>query len=299
MASTWWAGARDSRANTRARSNTARRPSRSSRGAVAPSAVRAARAVDRDRGLGGVRRRRAGHRRDVVEQGAVRVVADRGDHRHAQQRDRPAQRLVAEREQVGQRAAAARDDDHLDLRAGRQILQRAADRRRRVAIRTGAKPHTIRPAQPRRRRPARTSSRALPDSPVTTPMQRGRPGRGSAFCGAKRPSASQPPPQLLELGQQVALAGHAQPRDRERERRRGGARARGSSRSRRRRRPARRRRAPQPQLLEVLAPHRARQRARGVAQLEPDLRPPGLEAEHLAEDLDAREPRSRSRSAAA
>ena len=35
----------------------------------------------------------------------------------AQQRDRAAQRLVAEREQVGERAAAARDDDHLDLRA--------------------------------------------------------------------------------------------------------------------------------------------------------------------------------------
>ena len=43
---------------------------------------------------------------------------------------------------------------------------------------TGANAHTSRPAQPRRRSPASTSSRALPDSPVTTPMQRGSTGRG-------------------------------------------------------------------------------------------------------------------------
>ena len=120
-------------------------------------------------------------------------------------------------------------------------------------------------------------------------MQRGSRGRGSAFCGANSPSACEPAAQLLELRQQVALAGHAQPRDRERERRRGGARARvvvaaaGDDHLR-----AVGERA-EPQLVEVLAPHRARQRARRVAQLEPHLRPPGLEAEHLAEDLDAGE----------
>ena len=55
---------------------------------------------------------------------------------------------------------------------------------------TGANAHTIRPAQPRRRSPASTSSRALPPSPETTPMQRGSDGRGSRFCGSNRPSAA-------------------------------------------------------------------------------------------------------------
>ena len=54
---------------------------------------------------------------------------------------------------------------------------------------TGANAHTSRPAQPRRRSPASTSSRALPPSPVTTPMQRGSAGSGSRFCGSNRPSA--------------------------------------------------------------------------------------------------------------
>ena len=106
------------------------------------------------------------HRGDVVDQRAVGVVADRGDHRHPQQRDRAAQRLVAEGEQVGQRAAAAGDDHHVDL--GRS----AASSRSAAAIRgaawrscTGAKAQTSRPAQPRRCSPARTSSRALPSRP--------------------------------------------------------------------------------------------------------------------------------------
>ena len=138
--------------------------------------------------------------------------------------------------------------------------------------------------------PASTSSRALPDSPVTTPMQRGSVGRGSAFCGSNSPSACELAAQLLELGEQVALAGHAQPRDREGERRRRGPRARvvvAPARDDHLRAVGQR---PEPQLVEVLAPHRARQRAGGVAQLEPHLRPPGLEPEHLAEHLHLREP---------
>ena len=154
---------------------------------------------------------------------------------------------------------------------------------------TGAKPHTTRPAQPRRRSPASTSSRALPDSPVTTPMQLGRRGRGSAFCGANSPSACSrlrswsswasrsPSPAtrsrvtanendgdaVREPGVVVAPARHDDLR-------------------------AVRERA-DVELVEVLAPHRARQRAGGVAQLEPDLRAARLEPEHLAEDLHARE----------
>ena len=55
---------------------------------------------------------------------------------------------------------------------------------------TGAKAHTTRPAQPRRRSPASTSSRALPLSPVTTPMQRGSAGRARRFWGSNSPSAA-------------------------------------------------------------------------------------------------------------
>ena len=54
---------------------------------------------------------------------------------------------------------------------------------------TGANAQTTRPAQPRRRSPASTSSRALPPSPVTTPIVRGSAGRGRRFCGSVRPSA--------------------------------------------------------------------------------------------------------------
>ncbi len=45
-------------------------------------------------------------------------------------RDGAAQRFVAEREQIGERTPAARDDDDVDLLDGRQILQRTGDRRR-------------------------------------------------------------------------------------------------------------------------------------------------------------------------
>ena len=44
-------------------------------------------------------------------------------------------------------------------------------------------------------------------------MQRGSFGSASAFCGVEQPLGVQLAPQLLELGEQVALAGHAQPRD--------------------------------------------------------------------------------------
>ena len=100
------------------------------------------RAIDGHGGLRGVGGRRAGDRGDVVEQRAVRVVADAGDHRHPQQRDRPAQGLVAEREQVRERPAAAGDDDHLDLLARREVVERAADRGRGVAVLDGReRPH--------------------------------------------------------------------------------------------------------------------------------------------------------------
>jgi hypothetical protein len=43
----------------------------------------------------------------------------------------------------------------------------------------------------------------------------------------------------------------------------------------------------EPERLEVVAPHRARQRAMGVAQLEPHARPGDAEVPDLAEELHA------------
>ena len=61
-------------------------------------------------------------------------MSDRRDHRHAEQRHRSAQRLVAEAEQVGERAAPAGDDHHVDLGHGGQVPEGSRDRRRGVAV---------------------------------------------------------------------------------------------------------------------------------------------------------------------
>ena len=249
-------------------------------------------AVDRDRGLGGVGRGRAAHGGDVVDQRPVGVVADRRDHRHAQQRDGPAQRLVAEREQVGQRAAAAGDDHDLDLLDRGQLAQRGGDPRRGVAVLDGReRPH----------QPPGPAAAAQPGEDVVAGLaplagddaDRPRQQRaGQPLLGLEQPVGVQPPAQALELHQQVALAGEPQLGDREAERRARRSRCPGSSHSRRRPRPASRRSADR-RALEVVAPHRAGQRAAGVAQLEVDPRPGGAKAPHLADQLDARELRSR------
>ena len=154
---------------------------------------------------------------------------------------------------------------------------------------TGAKPHTSRPRPAAPASPATTSSRALPDSPGDDADAARQRRARQRLLGLEQALGVQAAPQLLQLGQEVALAGDAQPRDREREPGRGGPGARvevaaaGGHDLR-----AVGERA-QLELVEVLAPHRARQRARGVTQLEPHLRAPRLEPEHLAEDLHARE----------
>ena len=246
-------------------------------------------AVDGHGGLGSVGGRGAGDGGDVVEQRAVGVVADRRDHRHAQERHGAAQRLVTEREQIGERAAAARDHDHLDLRAGGQILQRARDRRGGVAVLHGReRPHHA----PAPRAAAQAGDHVVACLAVLAAddADRARQGRaGEPALRLEQALGVQRAPQALELGQQVALAGDVQGGDVERERRRRGARARVVV-------------APagrddlhavgqrlEPERVEVAPPHRARQRAGAVAQLEPHLRAAGLEAEHLAEHLHARE----------
>ncbi len=85
---------------------------------------------------------------------AVGVVADGRDHRHAEQRDGSAQGLIAEAQQVGQRAAATGDDRDLDAADRHELAERLHDRGRRVAILHGReRPHQpSRPAAPRERR---------------------------------------------------------------------------------------------------------------------------------------------------
>ena len=290
---TWCGGARESRASVRARStHGAAALALEPRGGPC-SAARAARAVDGHGGLGGVGGRRAGDGGDVVDQRAVRVVADRGDHRHAQQRDRAAQGLVAEREQVGQRAAAAGDDDHVDLRARREVLQRARDRR---ARRGGpARARTPRRRGPPSRggagRPA-TSSRALPDSPVDDADAARQRGPRQRLLRREQALGVQP----------RGAAARAAPAGRPRRRRaaastakenagRGGARARvvvAPARDDHLRAVGQRARARAPRSPRATSSTAARRAASRSSNH--TFARPGLEAEHLAEHLHAREP---------
>ena len=90
--------------------------------------------VDADGLLDRVGRSRAADGGDVVDQRPVRLVADGGDDRDPEQRHGPTKRLVAERPEVGEAAAAAGDDDHLDLGQGGEVAERPGDLRRRVAV---------------------------------------------------------------------------------------------------------------------------------------------------------------------
>ena len=77
----------------------------------------------------------------------------------------------------------------LELRVGADIGDFEASSGAAWRSCTGTNAHTSRPLQPRRRRPASTSSRALPRSPVTTPIVLGSRGRASCFWGVNSPSA--------------------------------------------------------------------------------------------------------------
>ena len=225
-------------------------------------------AVHRHGGLGGVRRRRAGHGGHVVDQRAVGVVADRRDDRDAQHRHRPAQRLVAEREQVHQRAAAAGDDDDLDLLARGEVLQRAGDPRRGVAVldrREGPHdpPGPAAAAQSGEDVVARLAALAGDDA------DRARERWGAAGASAARTA---PRPRACAAAARAGPAGRPRRRSagRRRRRRSRGRRcaSRGSSRSRRRPRPARRpgaaasRAPPSPAATSSTAARRCRRAAR-------------------------------------
>ena len=150
------------------------------------------------------------------------MVAHRGDHRYAQQRDRAAEGLVAEGEQVSEGTAAAGDDHHLDLRDRGQLPERRGDPRRGVAIlhRRERPDETARPAAP-----LQPGEDVVAGLPALTRDHADRPRQQRArqqLLGLEQAVGGEPAPQPLQLHQQVALAGDPELGDREAERRRRG-----------------------------------------------------------------------------
>ena len=248
-------------------------------------------AVERHRGLGGVRRASSTTPRRRRRSACGRCGGRRWP-RPARGAGRRCGTASRRRRRTGRRASRRRERRRSPRPRRRPRGLRAPAAMRGAACRscTGAKAHTSRPAQPRRRRPASTSSRALPRSPVTTPIERGRAGIRRFFCGSNRPSACELLAQPRQLGEQVAFARDPQVADREGEGRRGGAAAgvvvgtaRHDDLGAVGERPG-----VQAELLEVLAPHRARHGADRVAQLEVDAHPALAEVPHLAEQLHPR-----------
>ena len=165
---------------------------------------------------------------------------------------------------------------------------------------TGANAHTTRPAQPRRRRPASTSSRALPVSRAHDPDRPRQRAPRQALLRLEQALGVERAAQPVELGQQVALAGQPQSGHRERERRRGGARADVVGRTRRRRRPAAvgdRRLDPAPRSPRATSSTAARRRASRSSNQ--TFARPTLKPKTSPNTCTRANPRRRSRSAAA
>jgi hypothetical protein len=150
--------------------------------------------------------RGAADRGDVVDQRAVDVVPDRADDRHRRERDRPAQRLVAERPQVRDAAAAARDHDRVDLPDRGEVAYGGGYRGRRATV---------------LHRRVAPDDRATPGAPLEPGEQvapRGAPlggdhsdparhrGAWEQLLGLEQPLLRELPAQAREPRQQVALA---------------------------------------------------------------------------------------------
>jgi hypothetical protein len=142
-------------------------------------------------------------------------MADRRDDRHAQERDGPAEGLVAEGQQVGERAAAARHDRDVDVRQRCQLAQRAADRGRGMAVlHRGERPdQPAGPAaapQPGEHVVARLAPLAADDA------DRARERRArDRLLRLAQPLGDEATPHPLDAGEQIALAGDPQAGDRE------------------------------------------------------------------------------------
>ena len=141
--------------------------------------------------LGGVGRRRGAHVGDEVDQRRVGLVADRADHRRAAGEHRPAQRLVGERQQVLDAAAAAGQDDHVDAsRRGRARASASMICGTAVGPCTATLTTRNSTAGQRRRALSSTSRSAALARPVIRPIRPGRNGSRRLRAGSNRPSAA-------------------------------------------------------------------------------------------------------------
>ena len=145
----------------------------------------------------GTTRRRGGGRRRGADVGGevaerrVLLVPDGGDDRHRARGDRAHEPLVAERQQVLEAAAAAREDDDVDLGRVAERAQRLDDRRRGArALHVASRRRGCRAGGKRAVIAVRTSRFAAASLPVTRPMRRGRRGSGRFRSAAKSPSAA-------------------------------------------------------------------------------------------------------------
>ena len=141
--------------------------------------------------------------------GGVGLVADRADDRRAAGGDGADERLVRERQQVLERAAAAGDDDDVDLGVARRARCSAS-----MTSRDGVGPCTATSStrkSHRRPAPAARSRRRRarrPSCPAADEPDRRRAGTAAAACGRRsnRPSAASTCAQVLEPGEQLADA---------------------------------------------------------------------------------------------
>ena len=159
---------------------------------------------DQARSVGGRRRAAVG---DQVAQRNVALVPHGGDDDGRAGRDRTAEPLVRERQEILQRAAAARDHDHVDIGAGVERRQGAQDLGYRAlalhgglgedeARRREARPRIADDVQRRGRIPARDQADAA------------RPERRRALAaGLEEPVGIEPAPRLLDAREQRAVAG--------------------------------------------------------------------------------------------
>ena len=188
--------------------------------------------------LGCVGGRRGPHVGDEVEQRGVRLVADRAHDRRPARGHGAHQRLVGERQQVLQRAAAAGDHDHVDLGVGVEPLQRRGDlgHRRRPLHRD-----LLDPEPDRRPAPATVLDDVLLGgrrAPARPRRHAGQERQRALAVGGEEPLRGQHAAEVLEAGQQLADAHLADLVGRQRQRaprRRSTAAARAPRRSRLRR----------------------------------------------------------------
>ena len=223
----------------------------------------------------------------------------RSDHRQRQQSHRATQRLLAEAQQVGERAAPAGDDRDVDVAERRHVLQGAGYQRRCVPVlHRGEPPHQ--PARPAT--PPQPGEDVVPrlaalarDDPDRVRKQR----QLQPLLRRQRPLRVQLPAQPLDAGEQIPLAGDPQVCHRKREAQggRGAARIEVASSRHHHLRPLGRQRGARRDRLPVPQPNSARDRSALVAQLEVHPRAGGAQVDELPDQLHLRERRAASRAA--